>query len=124
MGNSRPRPKLLPEKLLAIREFLNVGQVDMASELQSQLLSHCGRQSQIQPARISEYENGEREPNLFVLIAYICLGRVHMESLVDDGISGDNFHRLLGRRVFFSDSLTNSERQKRANPVTLITGAR
>ena len=67
MGNPRPRPKLLPEKLLAVRKFLNVDKTDMARELQSQLLSHCGRQSRIRPARISEYENGEREPNLFLL---------------------------------------------------------
>ena len=109
MGNPRPRPKLLPEKLLAIREFLNVGQVDMASELQSQLLYHSGRQSQIQPARISEYENGEREPNLFVLIAYIHLGQVHMESLVDDDITEANFHTLLGKEFCF---LTLSQRLK------------
>lgn len=123
MGNPRPRPKLLPHKLLAIREFLNVGQVDMASELQSQLLSHCGRQFQIQPARISEYENGEREPNLFVLVAYIRLGQVHMESLVDDDITGDNFHTLLGKEFCFLTS-EPPERQKRNKPVTLISGTR
>ena len=47
MGNSRPRQKLLPEKLLAIRRFLNLGQVEFASELQTQLLVHCGQQSHI-----------------------------------------------------------------------------
>ena len=124
MGNPRPRPKLLPEKLIAIREFLNVGQVDMASELQSQLLSHCGRQSQIQPARISEYENGDREPNLFVLIAYIRLGQVHMESLVDDDITGDNFKRLLGKEFCFLTLSESSERERRNKPVTLISGTR
>ena len=112
MGNSRPRPRLLPEKLLAIREFLNVGQADMVSELQSQLLSHCGRHSQIQPARISEYENGKREPNLFVLIAYIRLGQVHMESLADDGITGDNFHTLLGKQFCFLTFSQTLQRQK------------
>jgi len=124
MGNPRPRPKLLPEKLLAIREFLSVGQVDMASELQSQLLSHFGRQSQIQPARISEYENGEREPNLFVLIAYIRLGQVHMEFLVDDDITGDNFHTLLGKDFSFLTLSQPLERQRRNKPVTLISGTR
>ena len=124
MGNPRPRPKLLPEKLLAIREFLNLGQVDMASELQSQLLSHCGWQSQIQSARISEYENGEREPNLFVLIAYIRLGQVHMEFLVDDDITGDNFHTLLGKDFSFLTLSQPLERQRWNKPVTLISGTR
>ena len=58
MGNPRRRPKLLPAKLLAIREFLNVGQADMASKLQFEILSHSGRQYQIEPARVSEYEQG------------------------------------------------------------------
>lgn len=124
MRNPRRRPKLLPAKLLAIRQFLNVGQIDMASELQSQLLSHCGRQSQIQPARISEYENGEREPNPFVLIAYIRLGQVHMEFLVDDDITGDNFHTLLGKEFCSLTFLQPPERQRRNKPVTLISGTR
>ena len=101
MGYPRNRPKLLPAKLLAIREFLNVGQVDMASKLQFEILSHSRRQYHIQPARISEYENGEREPNLFVLIAYIRLGQVHLESLVDDDITVDKFRRLLGKQFCF-----------------------
>ena len=124
MGSPRRQPKLLPAKLLAIREFLNVGQVDMAMKLQSQLLSHCGRQSQIQPARISEYENGDREPNLFVLIAYIRLGQIHMESLVDDEITGDNFHPLLGKELSFLALSQPLERQRRNEPVTLVTATR
>jgi hypothetical protein len=118
MGNPRPRPRLLPEKLLAIREFLNVDKADMTTKLQSQLLSHCGRQFQIQPARISEYENGQREPNLFVLIAYIRLGQIHMESLVDDDITGAKFRTLLGKQLCFLTFSNRPQKQKRNKPVT------
>jgi len=96
----------------------------MASELQVQIVSHCGRQSRVQPARISEFENEEREPNLFVLIAYIRLGQVHMESLVDDGITGDNFHTLLGKEFSFMTVAQSLERQRRNKPVSVISGTR
>ena len=124
MGNPRRRPRLLPAKLLAIREFLNVCQADMATKVQFEILSHSRRQYQIQPARISEYENGEREPNLFVLIAYSRLGEVHMASLVDDEITEDNFHTLLGKELRRTTLSKSVERQQRNKPVTLISGTR
>ncbi len=102
MGNPRRQPKLLPEKLFAIREFLNVGQADMASKLQLEILSHSRRQYQIKPARVSEFEQGKREPNLFVLIAYVRLGHVHMESVVDDDVIIDQFRTLLGKEFHYA----------------------
>lgn len=102
MGNVRKRPKLLPNKLLAIREFLNVSQVDMASKLQSNILANSGRQYPIKPARTSDYENGKREPNLFVLMAYARLGKVHLESVVDDDITVTTFRALIGHEVDYT----------------------
>jgi DNA-binding XRE family transcriptional regulator len=64
MGNARPRLKLMPEKLLLIREYLNVSKPVMAQLLE---LSKTGR--------VSEYENGVREPNLMVTLAYSRLGK-------------------------------------------------
>jgi len=101
MGNPRRRPKLLPEKLLAIREFLKVGQVDMASKLQSEILSHSRRRYRVESGRVSEYEKGKREPNLFVLIAYGRLGHVHMESVVDDCVIVDQFRTRLGKEFHY-----------------------
>ena len=101
MGNPRRRPKLLPEKLLAIREFLKVGQADMASKLQFEILSHSRRQYQIEPARVSEYETDLREPNLFVLIAYARLGRVHLESIANDHVIVKKFRERLGKELYF-----------------------
>lgn len=124
MGNPRPRPKLLPEKLLAIREFLNVGQRDMAQKLQFEIISHTGLQYELHRGRISEYEGGKREPNLFLLIAYGRLGKVHLESLADDEMPVDNFRTRLGREICdvpFSEPI---EEQKHNQPVTLINGTR
>lgn len=97
MGHVRKRPALLKNKLLAIRDFLNVGQVDMASKLESEILSYSSRHYQIKPGRTSEYENGRREPNLFVLMAYARLAKVHLEDLVDDEISLETFRFGLGK---------------------------
>jgi transcriptional regulator with XRE-family HTH domain len=91
----------LPAKLLAIREFLNVGQADMASKLQFEILFHSRRQYQIEPARVWQFEKGKREPNLFVLIAYVRLGHLHMESVVDDGVIIDQFRTRLGKEFHY-----------------------
>ena len=101
MGYPRRRPKLLPQKLLAIREFLKVGQVDMSGKLQFEMLSHSRRQYQIDPARVSEYEKGTREPNLYVLIAYGRLGQVHLESVADDDVLVKDFRKRLGKELYF-----------------------
>lgn len=99
MGNYRPRPKLLGEKLLAIREFLNVGQQKMAHKLKSELTSHSHPEFQLHPGRISEYEAGRREPSLYLLIAYGRLGQVHLESIADDEIPLDDFRTRLGKEI-------------------------
>ena len=123
MGHSRNRPQLLPEKLLAIRDFLNVAQPDMASKLQFEILSHSRQQYRITSARISEYENGKREPNLLVMIAYVRLGQVHMESVVDDQVTVDDFRKRLGKQ-FDDAELSPPAKNQRNKPVTLITGTR
>ena len=46
-------------------------------------------------ARISEYENGKREPSVMVTLGYSHLAQVPMESLVDDGISLNALRKLL-----------------------------
>jgi len=70
----RQRPKHLASKLLAIRKRLNLSQSQMALRLDIK----------VGTARISEWENGVREPDLFVLLRYARLLNVRMEILVDD----------------------------------------
>ena len=62
MGNPRPRPQRLANKLLAIREGLGLSQ--------SQMLTRLGLEDTMHYGRISQYENDEREPTLMTLLAY------------------------------------------------------
>lgn len=64
MAKCRPRVKLMHEKLLLIRQYLNVSQSVMAQLLE---LPKAGR--------ISEYEKGVREPSLMITLAYGRLGK-------------------------------------------------
>ncbi len=100
MGRARNRPQLLPNKLLAIREFLNVRKVDMASRLQAEILSHSRKQYQIKGGRISEWENGRREPDLLVVLAYSRLAHVTMDSIVDDDVTLKAFRKRLGKEYY------------------------
>src|SRR5215217_2335807 len=102
MGHVRKRPTLLEKKLLAIREFLNATQVDMASKLEIEILYYSSRHYPIKPGRTSEYENGRREPNLFVLMGYGRLAKVHLESLVDDEVTLRTFQLRLGKEIDYS----------------------
>jgi transcriptional regulator with XRE-family HTH domain len=75
VGHKRRRkPKRLAEKLLAIRFKLEVSQTRMATLLEFDKGS----------ARISEYEHGNREPDLVTLLNYAKLARVSIDVLVDD----------------------------------------
>ena len=77
MGHrSRPKPKHLAAKLLAIRQRLEFTQFEMARLLKLQIAA----------ARVSEYEHGTREPNLLVLLAYARAGDVPVERLIDDHV--------------------------------------
>lgn len=70
----RAKPKFLPAKLLAIRQKLGVSQ----SQLAKLLNFDKG------VARISEYENGIREPDLIVLLNYAKLARISLDILAND----------------------------------------
>lgn len=70
----RNRPARLAAKLLAIREQLGLSQSQLARRLGFDWGS----------ARISEYEHGNREPDLFVLLAYARIAKVCTCVLIDD----------------------------------------
>lgn len=86
MGKAHPRLQLMPEKLILIREYLNVSQPVMA-ELLELSKTYC----------VSEYENGKRQPDLMITLAYSRLGKVGMASVVDDEISVTEFRDSLGK---------------------------
>jgi transcriptional regulator with XRE-family HTH domain len=76
-SRKRPVPRLLAKKLKRIRVELGIGQAEMARRL-----SHGP--SQPDGAMISRFERGEREPNLFVIVAYARLVKVSIDVLIDD----------------------------------------
>ena len=76
MGNPRPRPFRLAEKLLQIRTGLGLSQ--------TQMLERLGLGDSMHYGRISEYEQDKREPSLITLLAYARAASVHLEDIVDD----------------------------------------
>lgn len=76
MGNPRSKPDRLAEKLRQIRDALGLSQ--------SEMLRHLGLDESMKYARISEYEQGQREPTLMTLLAYARAAGVHIEDIVDD----------------------------------------
>ena len=88
----RNKPKLLPNKLVLIREHLGIVPTEMASTLEA------ARKLKVTSRRLSKYENGESEPTLMEVLVYARSVGVSMESIVDDMISMDAFRRLLGKQ--------------------------
>jgi transcriptional regulator with XRE-family HTH domain len=76
MGNPRPRPMRLAEKLRQIRSGLGLSQ--------TQMLERLGYSDSMHYGRISEYEQDKREPSLMILLAYARAAQVHLEDIVDD----------------------------------------
>ena len=75
MGHKRRfTPTHLPAKLLQIRRAHGLSQTEMVKVLEFKVTS----------ARISEFENGRREPNLIVLLTYARAANVAVDVLIDD----------------------------------------
>src|SRR2546425_9948060 len=75
---ARMKPERLSEKLLQIRTELSFSQ--------PQLLRRLGFEDLIDYRRISEFELGDAEPPLPVLLQYARIAGVHMEDIVDDDL--------------------------------------
>ena len=79
MGRAeRAKPKFLADKLKAIRRGLNVRTYDLMIARLNYPELPLNRSS------IAQYEKGEREPPLPVLLRYARLANVYLEVLVDD----------------------------------------
>jgi len=76
MGNPRPKPRRLADKLKQIRQALGLSQTEMLAQL--------GLEETMHYSRISEYEKGNREPSLMTLLQYARVAGVHLETIVDD----------------------------------------
>ena len=77
MGVRAPRrPERLAEKLLQIRVALGLSQ--------SELLRRLELEDAISYKKISDYERGEREPSLLILLQYARVANVSTDVLIDD----------------------------------------
>jgi transcriptional regulator with XRE-family HTH domain len=99
----RPQPLRLGSKLLQIRRSLGLTQEQMARVLGD-------LPSPPQPAHISRFEQGVREPSLLVLLAYARVAVVAVEVLIDDKL--DLPTNLSGRDVQGLRSVRTSVRKK------------
>jgi transcriptional regulator with XRE-family HTH domain len=73
---ARQRPERLAEKLLQIRLGLGLSQ--------SELLRRLELEDAISYKKISDYERGEREPSLLILLQYARVANVSTDVLIDD----------------------------------------
>lgn len=76
MGNARRRPQRLAEKLLQIRNALELSQTEMHRRL--------AVEEEIAYTRISDYELDKAEPTLMVLLEYARVAGVNTEALIND----------------------------------------
>lgn len=72
----RPKQARLGDKLLQIRHSLGLSQ--------NGILRHLGLDKTLSRTIISNYELGEREPPLYVLLRYARAAGVCLDSIVDD----------------------------------------
>ncbi|HWT01729.1 MAG TPA: helix-turn-helix transcriptional regulator [Pyrinomonadaceae bacterium] len=78
MGAARLEARRLGEKLLRVRTALGLSQ--------SGMLRRLGFEDVLVYNRISDYERGNREPPLPVLLEYARLAGVYVDVLIDDGL--------------------------------------
>ena len=72
----RRKQRRLAEKLLQIRVALGLSQ--------NEILRSIGAEEDLYRTNISNYELGEREPPLYVLLGYARLAGVCLDVIVDD----------------------------------------
>jgi transcriptional regulator with XRE-family HTH domain len=73
---ARQKPRRLAEKLLQIRLALGLSQ--------SELVRHLQLEDTISYKKISDYERGEREPTLLILLRYARAAGISTDVLIDD----------------------------------------
>ena len=73
----RAIPKKLGKKMKQIRERLGMSQREIVKALNY-------KDTPLRASQISQYEQGQREPTMMLVLAYARLANVSMECLVDD----------------------------------------
>ena len=82
----RTLPKNLPEKLRNIRLNLDYNFQDMGNVLLDHLETIAYKDIKIYRGHIKEFEQGKREPQIPILLAYANLANVFVDVLIDDNL--------------------------------------
>ena len=80
--NRRAMPKKLGKKLLQIRLSLGMSQRDIVKALNYTA-------TPLRASQISQYENGQREPTMMLVLAYARLVGISTDVLIDDKMKLD-----------------------------------
>ncbi|HEX3184230.1 MAG TPA: helix-turn-helix transcriptional regulator [Pyrinomonadaceae bacterium] len=75
--NRRAMPKKLGKKLRQIREGLGMSQRQIVEALNY-------KATPLRASQISQYENGQREPTMMLVLAYAKLAGISTDVLIDD----------------------------------------
>ena len=75
--NRRAMPKKLGKKMKQIRLRLGMSQREIVTALNYTA-------TPLRASQISQYEQGQREPTMMLVLAYARLAKVSVESLIDD----------------------------------------
>ena len=75
--NRRAMPKKLGKKMRQIRENLGMSQRQIVDALNY-------KDTPLRASQISQYENGQREPTMMLVLAYARLAGISTDVLIDD----------------------------------------
>ena len=77
--NRRAMPKKLGKKMKQIREGLGMSQREIVRALNY-------KDTPLRASQISQYESGQREPTMMLVLAYARLAGISTDVLIDDKI--------------------------------------
>jgi transcriptional regulator with XRE-family HTH domain len=80
--NRRAMPKKLGKKMRQIRERLGMSQRQIVEALNY-------RDTPLRASQISQYEQGQREPTMMLVLAYARLAGISTDVLIDDKLKMD-----------------------------------
>jgi transcriptional regulator with XRE-family HTH domain len=89
----RAMPKKLPAKLKAIREKLGMSQREIVTALNY-------KATPLRASQISQYENGQREPTMMLVLSYAKLAKLSTDVLIDDTWSVAEVKKFAGTNTF------------------------
>ena len=83
---SRVIPKELPGKLKFIRNHFNLTLEELSNKIEKELKGLGYPDMRVYTGGITEFEQGKREPQLPVLLAYAQIANIYVDVLINDDL--------------------------------------